>query len=59
MKIPVIHTYHTMYEDYLHYIAKGKLSVHHMLNSFQECLQIIRQVLFVPVNVIENYGIME
>lgn len=25
MKIPVIHTYHTMYEDYLHYIAKGKV----------------------------------
>lgn len=23
--IPVIHTYHTMYEDYLHYIAKGKI----------------------------------
>lgn len=25
MKIPVIHTYHTMYEDYLHYVAKGKV----------------------------------
>lgn len=25
MQIPVIHTYHTMYEDYLHYIAKGKV----------------------------------
>ncbi|WP_326716761.1 glycosyltransferase family 4 protein [Vagococcus jeotgali] len=23
--IPCIHTYHTMYEDYLHYIAKGKI----------------------------------
>ena len=23
--IPVLHTYHTMYEDYLHYIAHGKL----------------------------------
>lgn len=23
--IPVIHTYHTMYEDYLHYIANGKV----------------------------------
>lgn len=23
--VPVIHTYHTMYEDYLHYIAKGKV----------------------------------
>ena len=25
MKIPVIHTYHTQYEDYVHYIAKGML----------------------------------
>ncbi|MGR6688076.1 glycosyltransferase family 4 protein [Furfurilactobacillus rossiae] len=25
MKIPVVHTYHTMYEDYLHYVANGKL----------------------------------
>ncbi|MGV3030892.1 glycosyltransferase family 4 protein [Streptococcus suis] len=23
--IPVIHTYHTQYEDYVHYIAKGKI----------------------------------
>lgn len=25
LDVPVIHTYHTMYEDYLHYIAKGKV----------------------------------
>lgn len=25
LKIPCIHTYHTMYEDYLHYIAKGRI----------------------------------
>ncbi|MDN6417728.1 MAG: glycosyltransferase family 4 protein, partial [Lactiplantibacillus plantarum] len=25
LKVPCIHTYHTMYEDYLHYIARGKL----------------------------------
>lgn len=25
LKIPVVHTYHTMYEDYLHYIAKGRV----------------------------------
>ncbi|AST97923.1 glycosyltransferase [Niallia circulans] len=24
-KLPHIHTYHTMYEDYVHYIARGKL----------------------------------
>lgn len=25
MKIPCLHTYHTMYEDYLHYVANGRL----------------------------------
>ena len=25
LDIPCVHTYHTMYEDYLHYIANGKL----------------------------------
>lgn len=25
LRVPCIHTYHTMYEDYLHYIAKGKI----------------------------------
>ena len=25
LKIPVVHTYHTMYEDYTHYVAKGLL----------------------------------
>ena len=24
--IPIVHTYHTMYEDYVHYISKGKLT---------------------------------
>ena len=25
LEIPCVHTYHTMYEDYLHYVAKGKV----------------------------------
>lgn len=25
LRLPVIHTYHTQYEDYLHYIAKGRI----------------------------------
>ncbi|MGM0215664.1 glycosyltransferase family 4 protein [Enterococcus sp. AZ109] len=38
LKIPVIHTYHTMYEDYLHYIANGKVvrptHVKHFIRMF-------------------------
>lgn len=25
LKVPCVHTYHTMYEDYLHYVMKGKV----------------------------------
>lgn len=38
LKVPVIHTYHTMYEDYLHYIANGKVvrptHVKHFIRMF-------------------------
>lgn len=38
LRIPVIHTYHTMYEDYLHYIANGKVvrpsHVKHFIKMF-------------------------
>ena len=32
--IPIIHTYHTMYEDYVHYIVNGKLISRSMAHSF-------------------------
>ncbi|MFC4771188.1 glycosyltransferase family 4 protein [Enterococcus hermanniensis] len=38
LQIPVVHTYHTMYEDYLHYIANGKVvrptHVKHFIRMF-------------------------
>ncbi|KXT75577.1 glycosyltransferase family 4 protein [Streptococcus sp. DD12] len=34
LKIPVIHTYHTQYEDYVHYIAKGRLITPGMVKYF-------------------------
>ncbi|EUJ32728.1 hypothetical protein MFLO_06464 [Listeria floridensis FSL S10-1187] len=41
--IPIVHTYHTMYVDYLHYIAKGKIlkpnMVKRMTRSFCESYQ--------------------
>ena len=37
LNIPIVHTYHTMYEDYVHYIAKGIIitpSMSHSLSRF-------------------------
>ena len=33
-RIPLVHTFHTMYEDYLHYIAKGKLITPSMARQY-------------------------
>ena len=61
MKIPVIHTYHTMYEDYLHYIAKGKVVRPSHVKFFSRCLQIIRQVFVCPservIEKLRDYGV--
>lgn len=32
-QLPFIHTYHTMYEDYIHYIAKGRLLTPSMIGK--------------------------
>lgn len=32
-KLPFIHTYHTMYEDYVHYVARGKLLTPYMVGK--------------------------
>ncbi|MDD4843629.1 MAG: glycosyltransferase family 4 protein [Anaerotignum sp.] len=34
--IPLVHTYHTMYEDYVHYIAKGHLISPEMAREFSK-----------------------
>ncbi|MGX7417601.1 glycosyltransferase family 4 protein [Carnobacterium gallinarum] len=43
--LPLLHTYHTMYEDYLHYIANGKLltkpMVKYLMQSFCQKADIV------------------
>ncbi|MBS9337837.1 glycosyltransferase family 4 protein [Fructobacillus parabroussonetiae] len=38
LKIPAVHTYHTMYEDYTHYVARGMLlkpsAVSHLVKAY-------------------------
>ena len=35
-RLPVVHTYHTMYEDYTHYIAKGTIVTPEMARSYSK-----------------------
>ncbi|WGN89703.1 glycosyltransferase family 4 protein [Ligilactobacillus faecis] len=63
LKIPCVHTYHTMYEDYLHYVAKGKLlkpvHVRLMTCSFCEKMSGIVAPSERVLTTLENYGVKE
>jgi 1,2-diacylglycerol 3-alpha-glucosyltransferase len=51
LKIPVVHTYHTMYEDYLHYVMNGHLYCGHIMCG-NSCARIciMSQGSFAPVS---------
>lgn len=61
LKIPCVHTYHTMYEDYLHYVAKGKLlkprHVKQMSRSFCYHMTGIIAPSARVLNTLNGYGI--
>ncbi len=61
LKIPCLHTYHTMYEDYLHYVAKGRLlrpyHVKQMSRSFCYHMTGIVAPSERVLNTLESYGI--
>ncbi|MCS8571654.1 glycosyltransferase family 4 protein [Pediococcus pentosaceus] len=61
LKIPLIHTYHTMYEDYLHYVANGKLlkpyHVKQMTRAFCYHIDGIVAPSERVLDTIEGYGI--
>lgn len=63
LKIPCIHTYHTMYEDYLHYVAKGRLlkpyHVKQMSKSFCYHMSGIVAPSLRVKETLERYGIDE
>ncbi len=44
-KIPMVHTYHTMYEDYVHYIANGYIVTPAMAKEFSKLFAIAPPLL--------------
>ena len=61
LNIPVVHTYHTMYEDYLHYIAKGKVLRPSHVKQWSKLFTNHTSGIVCPsqrvVNKLEEYGI--
>lgn len=61
-KTPMIHTYHTMYEDYVHYIAKGYLISHKMAQRFSRIFCNRAKIVIAPTQKTKdsliNYGVI-
>ncbi len=61
LKIPVVHTYHTMYEDYVHYIAKGHLISPKMAQRFSRIFCNRAKIVIAPTQKTKdsllNYGV--
>ena len=54
-RIPMVHTYHTMYEDYTHYLLKGYLITAGMARSFSRVFCNRAKVVIAPVDKTKTY----
>lgn len=63
LDIPCVHTYHTMYEDYLHYIANGKLVKTTHVKQFSKLFMANMSGVICPsqrvVDTLDRYGVEE
>ena len=61
LKIPIVHTFHTMYEDYLHYIAGGKVIKPSMVKYYSKAFMHKLNGIICPSvlvqSVLQRYGI--
>lgn len=61
LRIPVVHTYHTQYEDYVDYIAKGRLirpgMVKHIVKRYLNDLDGIICPSRIVTNLLDSYGV--
>jgi len=60
-KVPLVHTYHTMYEDYVHYIVNGALISRSMAHSFSRIFCNSANAVIAPTPKVEasllDYGV--
>ncbi len=59
--IPIVHTYHTMYEDYVHYILRGYVITPKMAQEFSKFFCNAAEAVVAPspkvYNALRNYGV--
>ncbi|NLK36828.1 MAG: pyridoxal phosphate-dependent aminotransferase [Epulopiscium sp.] len=54
-QIPMVHTYHTMYQDYVHYIAGGKLITPAMAKEFSKIFCNTAQAVIAPTQKAKDF----
>ena len=54
-RIPMVHTYHTMYEDYVHYIANGYLITPKIAQKFSRLFCNRADIVIAPVQKTKEY----
>lgn len=61
LRIPVVHTYHTQYEDYVDYIANGKIirpsMVKYLMRGFLSDLDAVICPSRIVLNLLDGYGV--
>ncbi|MGL4790679.1 MAG: glycosyltransferase family 4 protein [Anaerotignaceae bacterium] len=61
--IPMVHTYHTMYEDYVHYIVNGALITKNMAHSYSRIFCNFAMQVITPTekvyNSLKEYGVIK
>lgn len=55
LNIPMIHTYHTMYEDYVHYIINGALITPSMAKEFSKIFCNSANAVVAPTEKVQNF----
>ena len=55
LKIPLVHTYHTLWEDYVHYVAGGHLITPKMARKFSRVFCNRARVVIAPTEKAEEY----
>lgn len=54
LRVPVIHTYHTQYEDYVHYFAKGKIITPGMIKYIIKAYLLDVDGVICPSRIVQN-----
>ena len=54
-RIPIVHTYHTMWADYIHYIGNGKIATPQMAHTYSKFFSNLASTVIAPTDKTKQY----